>query len=208
MLEELNFTYKWLETHVSDHSAANHRSQVIQNIVQILLRDSDESTTSIPATKDPYFSSVGKTTMCNFLGNILSESSSLITHRPGNETLWYHRRGVMQIALQILSSTNPGSGYGDSISTDEVVSDCEKSLTEIAALRTSQREMMIFNHNTVNLDEMQKALLGFVSHELKFIESILRDGSAWNHDKQSCYCTRYLAFLFYSVRFIQLTIFD
>ena len=81
--EENNFCKTWLLNHVSDHSASNHKIQVIVRLINL------EGT--------------NKFTILNIFENMLAESAYLIVHRPEHESLWCHRRTLLEMLFEALS---------------------------------------------------------------------------------------------------------
>ena len=142
--DELSFTYAWLVSHVSDHSASNHRDQVIHDIMEYLEVNGDDKYATGTSIDDadvigiPTFilsrievitthggetsndfqplqhilSSDGnnkanhivgiRPSQLVFIESVFIESGMLIVHRPGHETLWYHRRNILNMYQAIL----------------------------------------------------------------------------------------------------------
>ena len=84
--EENNFCKNWLLNHVSDHSASNHKIQVILRLV--------------------YLEGGDKSAILNIFESMLMESADIISRRPGVESMWYHRRNLIELLLETLSSWN------------------------------------------------------------------------------------------------------
>lgn len=80
------FCKNWLLNHVSDHSASNHKTQVVIRLIHI--------------------ENASKFTVLNVLESMLMESAELIVQRPGSESLWYHRRSLVEMLFEVLSKWN------------------------------------------------------------------------------------------------------
>jgi hypothetical protein len=103
---ELQFTKTWLLRHVSDHCASNHRIQVtvrILRIQQVYTCRSDEEEESEnhhkPLVERLYDGYHEKAVL---VSELLLESEVLLQSRPGSETLWYHRRDLIEVFLDLL----------------------------------------------------------------------------------------------------------
>lgn len=104
LYDELEFTFKWLHSHVSDHSAASHRQHVVERLLTVNLAHSDS------------LHIADKTHSLALLMKLMQESTELIRSRPGNETMWYHRRGMtrafMTLFVQIIVAFNSIDNIG------------------------------------------------------------------------------------------------
>jgi Protein prenyltransferase alpha subunit repeat len=81
---ELAFTQQWLSTHVSDHSALQHRAVVVR------LAAAAATSTS---------------TALQLLHKELQHSKQLLLQHPGHESLWCYRRFAFQAAVLLLAPT-------------------------------------------------------------------------------------------------------
>ena len=179
--DELSFTYAWLISHVSDHSASNHRDQVIHDIMDYLEVNGDNDktcgtstdpnamgistfvasridviTTHGGETTDDYpplhhiLSSAGHNNANHmvrirqyqliFIESVFIESGMLIVHRPGHETLWYHRRNILNMYRDLLlqvfhvhwyASFSPSSSSLSPFTKDLVPSSLGESMWDI-----------------------------------------------------------------------------
>lgn len=82
---ELEFCDSWLLAHVSDHSAVSHKQQTLQRLLQ-LTKNNEEILTLLVVE--------------------LSKNENSILSRPGNEALWYDRRGIMKLLLNEIKKMN------------------------------------------------------------------------------------------------------
>ena len=164
--EELRFTSTWLTTHVSDHSCMNHRQQIIDRLLQ------NEKSVS------------GKLIL---LLSMLEENKQSIVARPGSETLWYHRRGLMT-SLLLLYKTLP-------LISDDTNVDIETKLSllvkgdEIAGTHPIQQLL-----ETVDSPNRVSALACYTDimlAESQFTNNCVYNESLWNDKQQKLYAWRY-----------------
>jgi len=76
--KELDFIDNWLLAHVSDHSAVNHKNQILIRLIKLKSNNED---------------------IIRVLITTLIKNEKLLLLRPGNEALWYDRRGIMLLLL-------------------------------------------------------------------------------------------------------------
>ncbi len=96
------FTLSWLESHTSDHSAVNHRIQLISKILSDKAQLEFIQNTNDSEIKDLIC------TQLNFLTRLILESNDLVKKRPGRESLWCYKRLLFTLYLRhTVSSTNP-----------------------------------------------------------------------------------------------------
>ena len=128
LISELIFSQNWISSHVSDHSAIHHRTQ----IVQLLLAECQPNTTpAIQASSSvisDYLSQLPIHTSDNdkdssilrnvtrgdaqcLFQHLFHISKTLIYLRVGYEALWYDRRNMLKLFLRSLyiPSKNPSS---------------------------------------------------------------------------------------------------
>ena len=86
LMKELGFCDVWLLAHVSDHSAVSHKHQVLKRVLELITTSDDKLT---------------------MLFNTLTKNENSLLLRPGNEALWYDRRGIMLLLLNEGSQLNP-----------------------------------------------------------------------------------------------------
>jgi Protein prenyltransferase alpha subunit repeat len=89
---ELAFTQQWLSTHVSDHSALQHRAVVVR------LAAAAATSTN---------------TAVQLLHRELQHSKQLLLQHPGHESLWCYRRFAFQAAVLLLAPTVSYSELSD-----------------------------------------------------------------------------------------------
>ena len=102
MEDELTFTLNWLQCHVSDHSAVNHRIQVLLHIFASSSALSYVVNGDIAESNDM----IAPVLKLKLLGRVFQESEELVQSRPGHESLWALRRSLVEILLQLIDSTN------------------------------------------------------------------------------------------------------
>lgn len=74
--------------HISDHSASNHKIQVVLQLISLRQNAGD-----LPGTPGNLSS---QTKLLEVFRSVLKESNELIIARPGHESLWYHRRSLVE----------------------------------------------------------------------------------------------------------------
>lgn len=206
---ELIFTNKWLLSHVSDHSAANHRQQIVLRICHLLTVTTVEMSELPPAKKmrqlSPLFSGIVTkgnnhedaesdqqlsnfsvkflkeenfqkkntpkqdknftTENCSrfyrfeFVNRIFNEAKEFVVLRPGNEALWCHLRGNVDLLLQtvfeivqerITNMSNNNKKNGNDISPSNRINDLS---TEIPKFSTEDFKIILDYVNTSHNDE-------------------------------------------------------
>ena len=80
--------------HVSDHSACHYRLQLIDVIIKLIFSGELDSITKHGTTRWRQVSC-----FYHFSDSIMDETDSFLVVRPGYESLWYHRRALMQLLL-------------------------------------------------------------------------------------------------------------
>eukprot|EP01032_Pedospumella_encystans_P022027 gene22027-24973_t len=212
--DELYFTKTWLQGHVSDHSAVNHRLQVIKRILEqveclayIVHRENDEATT-------------GMDDWVVFLERMFRESEVLIWSRPGHEALWYLRRSLLEILLtQLQKCFGPGMllcALGDAnISAEEVgrLSLVTATSIEISAEAVELDPLsnattnnsfallsayLIQQNSAVSVDALEQLvswLLTLLHYETRFAQHCVDHTAAWDYQAQRAMATRYAAFV-------------
>ena len=106
MEDELTFTLNWLQCHVSDHSAVNHRIQVLLHIFSSSSALSYVVNGDITESNDMIAPVPGIVLKLKLLGRVFQESEELVQSRPGHESLWALRRSLVEILLQLIDSTS------------------------------------------------------------------------------------------------------
>ncbi len=152
LYQELGFTSTWLTTHVSDHSCMNHRQQIIHR----LLRNESNRNKKL-----------------EFLLSMLGENKQSITMRPGSETLWYHRRGLIT-ALLALYQTLPCVSDDRNIDIEPILS-LQLTSDQIPQPPTSD----------------SPDYMDIILTESQFTSECVYQESLWNHEQQRLYAYRY-----------------
>lgn len=212
--DELYFTKTWLQGHVSDHSAVNHRLQVIKRIL-----DQVECLAYI-VHGESYEAKTGMDDWVVFLERMFRESEELIWSRPGHEALWYLRRSLLEILLtRLQKSLSPGMllcALGNAnISAEEVgrlslvtstsIESCAEaveldplsnattnnSFALLSAYLTQQR----FVVSVDALDQLVSWLLALLHYEILFAQRCVDHTAAWDYQPQRAMATRYAAFV-------------
>lgn len=112
--DELFFTRDWLKSHVSDHSAVNHRIQVINQILLNAELLSHVSNPLVPGdgpeaeaeaeAETAHTEGNNLTQQLRFLASMFMHSAEVITTRPGHEALWCLRRSLLEILFQTIQN--------------------------------------------------------------------------------------------------------
>jgi len=203
MLGELKFTYEWLEYHVSDHSAVNHRLQVILHIIHMMHDHSEWALELEPPKNESYLSFFDKSSTILLLEKALDDSSSLIIARPGYESLWSHRRSLLQLSLPILRMS-VSTRTPETLSITDLYHSCLSSMNKVAEV-VGGVEVLSSPNNKIGSafdgGDMAHLLdvLHLIQFEAEFVLSCVSDRSSWNHDNQVVHGVRYLLFLLYQV---------
>ena len=205
--DELFFTRDWLHAHVSDHSAVNHRIQVVRQITR-----QHETLSYIMATCNPGIPNL----YVPFLELIFSESEQLVRSRPGHEALWCLRRSLLELLfVKVCTSLNDKDGNvslhmlgkmgitreeSSSFSwplhgVDEIgrppidSSSTNQSFTMLnSTLRTS-------NSFICTKKDVLSWVLSLLAHEMRLVWGCVDDETAWDYAAQRAMATRYAAFL-------------
>jgi len=210
--DELFFTKTWLQSHVSDHSAVNHRLQVIRHILT-----QPETLAYIVEGATGAQESVEEVLWVTFVEQQFQESEELIRKRPGHEALWYLRRSLLEllfvkasealilskIPLQelgeqavsaelvaSLSLTAEGTGTADgSTSTDSGIARC-RAFTQLACTLLPSPASAA----TSSIDA-SGWLAKLLSYEMRLARHGVNHTDAWDYAAQRTMATRYAAFL-------------
>lgn len=219
--DELDFTKAWLHNHVSDHSAVNHRIQVIGRIMsnqaslEHILSAYSPALPTAPTTApaDPSDHPAHVTlpkglSHCAqkvlLIGLMLEESEESLTSRPGQESLWCLRRLLLEVLLTALFAN------ADMVPSNAILN----GLDTVGAFGGRVPACVPEKHHGEGLFEkctslmqdgadqttfIQKVLdwLGmFVQSELLFVERCCdENATAWNSAAQTMLARRYAHFL-------------
>lgn len=97
----MHFTYDWILSHVSDHSAIQHR----MNIIQCISQRRPWLITSIIGNKIMIAPAAAISLEYQLVFYLMNESQDLLIRRPGREALWCYRRNLLMIIIAILNKT-------------------------------------------------------------------------------------------------------
>jgi hypothetical protein len=178
--------------HISDHSASNHKIQVVTRLIECQSRPS----TSMFRLKclDIYY-------------QMLSESSELIVLRPGHESLWYHRRSLHEMLLNALSDRDI---FCFSLENDLVEDVCtfESRLTVVCDISVGSNRAQLSSSTLRTLfDALQEDVSHrfFVHHllcsEASFLSSTLVKQELWDQKDQLLLASHYFRFSLCRVSF-------
>lgn len=216
--DELYFTKTWLQGHVSDHSAVNHRIQVVKRILEqvdyIAYIVHGESHDTIINVSDWVL----------FLERMFQESEELIWSRPGHEALWYLRRSLLEILLTHLqkylgpeiSLCMVGDVFVSAVEAERL-SLVTATSTETSAGRDPPSETANNNsfsfallsaylaqHPPASTDAPSQLrlvqlvvswLLSLLQYEMHFVQRCIDHTTAWDYQAQRAMATRYAAFV-------------
>jgi hypothetical protein len=214
--DELAFTKEWLYRHVSDHSAVNHRIQIIVRILacprtlQYIVKDVPPTSPEAP----PPTLTAEETLRLSveLLCRMLAECEELLTSRPGHESLWSLRRALWEILLTHLARYLQGQG-GDSTfgnlgdktaGVASVESNTELAGSNLADIGATLADFVIHcsgaRTGTTEDDSsdgrLSLCVCKLVAYELRLVEVCSDEASAvWDGAMQSLLAARYAAFL-------------
>lgn len=209
--DELFFTKAWLQGHVSDHSAVNHRLQVIRHILTQpgALSYVVQGTNGV---QEP----AGEVLWVAFLEQQFLESEELIRKRPGHEALWYLRRSLLELLLVRASEAlydDKAHWYelGEQVVTAELV-----AALSLSAEATAEATGTICNtttsgnqafaqlalvlssppvSTTTPTPDASSWLATLLSYEVQLARHCVDHTEAWDYAAQRTMATRYAAFL-------------
>jgi hypothetical protein len=202
--DELAFTKSWLHNHVSDHSAVNHRVQVLSHVLSASA--TLEYICSAHFSASHTASSGDKRIL--LLGQMLCESEESLLSRPGQESLWYLRRTLLELLLYTLDGGQPATcactagGQLNSLlrcTVSDLNFNTGKSFVQL--LQVSAEEAHRERSGGQAGSEKAPALLlrrlmCLVQCELSFADRCrVEQSSAWNSEAQALFAARYARFL-------------
>ncbi len=161
--QELSFTSTWLTTHVSDHSCMNHRQQIVHRLLQ---------------------NEISINRKLVLLLSMLEENKQSIIARPGSETLWYHRRGLMT-SLLLLYKTLPYISDGTQIDIETKLSLHMKS-DDTPGTHPIQQLL-----DTMDSPNALTCYIDIMLAESQFTNNCVYHESLWNDKQQKLYAYRY-----------------
>lgn len=214
--EELYFTKAWLQNHVSDHSAVNHRIQVIKRI----MADAEVLSHVVQCEIQCAIADETFAMQIRFLSSMFAHSAEVITSRPGHESLWCLRRSLLEILFRSVE-TQCGAGGPSSRTIQQrfaSLSVTESQFADLCVYRSS-----VINEctkkgdaTTISFDCLSSCicgdsstecplptgttplgtwLLSFLASEMRLVRACVQDDSAWDYAAQRLMALRYAAFL-------------
>lgn len=201
---------------MSDHSAVNHRIQVISTIVtdpELLFH-----ITQCPCTADESADTCVYSLQLQFLGTMLSESAEVIVARPGHESLWCLRRSLLEILFenmeqrcsalsgcvfhQLFDNLRVPYAYLANWRVRVGASDDNSQVKDAFPKNTGSLEWL--NNNLRHDCHVSPASPGctlhtwlpaFLSSEMQLVRHSVHDETAWDYAAQRLMALRYGAFL-------------
>ncbi|CAM9491718.1 unnamed protein product [Ectocarpus sp. 6 AP-2014] len=216
---EIEFVDRWLTSHVSDHSALNHRKNVFSAL----------------AAMSPASDEMAR---LGLVDKERSANSKLLRDYPGHESLWCYRRFVCQARLVTSPSSVAGPAAAAGRQSEEpppsssdkdrrgsydweawgrAVTEwhdgCVREDDKAAAVEDSDEDSEEEHEHTTateeaDFEEAEGALPGapsgggplatFLGQEARFALKCATDKGAWQFDRQRRHALAYLAFLSYA----------
>ena len=216
LIDELNFTREWLLRNVSDHSAMNHRMQVISHILSSeggLLKDTIQHiTTEISSFREatrlcqyqpsePIESRRMKSMKWSLLVLLMDQAYDLIALRPGHASLWNHHRGIIILFVNFIKTMLASADL------QHLLYDV-KALTYVPFGKT-YRDLCLQTDDSITvcegkiciqascdavIDKTRCLLLGLLVHEWNMIRHIRQSHDIWNYSDQCRHANRYFLF--------------
>eukprot|EP01038_Epipyxis_sp_PR26KG_P012351 gene12351-16565_t len=189
IVEELEFSENWLNAFVTDHCACNHYIQVIRYVLKN------------PKIVEEYINQHQP----DSLQLILCEK--LILHRPGYETLWCLRRGILTIIMEQIKSNFLdlikkllNSTYSNGLDyIEQKPFDTESVLNNNGFICSLNRlfKLLVDGSQSSNENEFTNFIQSLLINELNLIKTATNlDYSIYNSQNQYLYAVRYEAFLY------------
>lgn len=172
--------------HISDHSASNHKIQVIQRIYE-MQKSSDSAGMAV-------------------LVSALRDSRRLILARPGHESLWYHRRCIVETMLSKVSEWQWQFPAIDSAVVRRFTESVNKlviDITDADAVESSLGEFCstITNSIAEGKDErLISFITAFFESEAAFISRVSVGEVVWDQHSQLRHMQSYFGFVCSRVR--------
>jgi hypothetical protein len=176
-------------SHISDHSASNHKVQVVKNSIDKISNDNICEY---------------RLEILNILKNVYSESSNLIISRSGHEAIWYHRRSIFEILLKSLINW-------DLIKELEIFDDSIYEIPEFKNDLISWNDSFEFFFDALNnffgaidclnnLTAVQNIFKKWILFECSFCISSIQPNQFWDNESQKNLAFNYLQFIFFRVK--------
>lgn len=205
--EELLFTEEWLLENVSDHSAVNHRMQVIQQglkdkeTVKYLcsIRISDSNDSSNPVSYSTFISDSDINSYSHdeliyfFLYNLLDTSGDMIIKKPGYESLWCQRRHLSEFILQKIHEENKNINKNIE---ENIENKLLNNINNIKLLLNNINNNENINENNIINKKIiiNNHFILFFINELIFFSNIIINKSLWNYNEQIICGIKYIIF--------------
>ena len=175
-------------SHISDHSASNHKVQVVKKSIDKISNDNICEY---------------RLEILNIIKNVYSESSNLIVSRSGHEAIWYHRRSIFEILLKYLINW-------DLIKALEIIDTSFYGIPEFENDMISWNDSFEYFFDTLNnffsatgclnnLTAVQNIFKKWIAFECSFCISSIRPNPFWDNKSQKNLAFNYLQFIFFRV---------
>ena len=164
--DELEFTSKWLTTHVSDHSAVHHRNKVVGRKLELLEEESQ----------------------VRFMDELSLKSCQLIQQYPGHEALWLHKYHLIstlgahfdgQSDLHEMVDQGLGEIEEDVVARVEGEEDLEEIMEGLISV-------------TISPSSDPPSIPSILKRELQFARLCISDDGSWEFGKQQVFGLRSL----------------
>jgi hypothetical protein len=175
------FTLGWLERHTSDHSAVNHRIQLITRIL------SDETllefiqSTNDNEAKDPICAQL------DFLTRLIVESNELVKKRPGRESLWCYKRLLITLYLRL---TVPSKSLAIRHYLQQLARAVAHFKQEYRIFDVEESSRVVEEH-VVQLNYLRSEIMS----ELQHVLLVLQNNDVDNFHLQTTHALKYLEYL-------------
>ncbi|CAM9512083.1 unnamed protein product [Scytosiphon promiscuus] len=196
---EVSFVDKWLTSHVSDHSALNHRKNVVSALAALSPAASDE-------------------TRLGLVQKERSANADLLQDYPGHESLWCYRRFVCQALLVTAphgdlvgtaqreaagppSPSSPSEGVFDWAGWGRAVAEWHDRcvLEDVKAAISEDADFEAAVGAPLPGSPAGGGLLAeFLGEEARFALRCATDKGAWQFDQQRRHALAHLAFVSYA----------
>ena len=168
--------------HISDHSASNHKIQVIQRLIDIQNKEQLSPSGTIQV-----------------LLIALKDSRRLILLRPGHESLWYHRRCVIEIMLSNISEWK----LQDAQFVPYIITSFQQTIELILkdSIEAEEIEKFLEDFSDIRTDKsLSKFITQFLESEAAFISRVLVGDIVWDQRDQQRHLKSYFNFVCSRVR--------
>ena len=150
-------------THISDHSCSNHKIQVVIRLIQY-----DNDILSCLPNDDTLSARKRTLAVCQ---SMLRESSDLVINRPGHESLWYHRRALVELIFCTLSQWQGIFTSESSMITKTLILKIKSFETDLVAVLDSISDI----NSTTPPEEMSLSFLNKLFHSVSHLLELGKD---------------------------------